>query len=92
MNGLLNTNKNTLINPWINIFFVSNRDSFIYNINSYSQICGDEKIEALLLSNRAMCQILLRNNRSALTDCKLCIRYSPSNVKAHYRYEGAFLC
>eukprot|EP01147_Barroeca_monosierra_P005463 gene5463-7165_t len=49
------------------------------------EICGDEKIEALLLSNRAMCQILLRNNRSALTDCKLCIRYSPSNVKAHYR-------
>ena len=53
------------------------------------QMCGDDEMESVLLSNRAMCQLLLRNNGSALKDCKLAVRFNPDNIKAFFRAASA---
>ncbi|KAJ4532097.1 HSP70/90 co-chaperone [Exophiala dermatitidis] len=48
-------------------------------------------LEEQLYTNRALCNLELKNYRSTILDCAAAIRINPSNVKAHYRSASALL-
>ncbi|EXJ80623.1 hypothetical protein A1O3_06907 [Capronia epimyces CBS 606.96] len=48
-------------------------------------------LEEQLYTNRALCNLELKNYRSTTLDCAAALRINPSNVKAHYRSASALL-
>ncbi|PFH31686.1 tetratricopeptide repeat-containing protein [Besnoitia besnoiti] len=55
------------------------------------QQCGDKPLEAVLLSNRAQCHLVLGELVSCVNDCRAALRLDPDNVKAYYRAARASL-
>lgn len=53
--------------------------------------CEDDKINELLLSNKAACELELKNYRRCINDCKLALGYNPKNIKCYFRMGKAFL-
>lgn len=53
--------------------------------------CDDKKINELLHSNRAACQLELKNYRKCVEDCKVALSYNPKNIKCYFRMAKAFL-
>lgn len=52
--------------------------------------CDVDEINAALLSNRAACQLELKNYRMCIEDCKKVLQIDDKNVKACYRSGKAF--
>lgn len=52
--------------------------------------CNDDKINASLYSNRAACNLELKNYRRCIEDCKKVLIIDAKNVKACYRSGKAF--
>ncbi|EXJ90235.1 hypothetical protein A1O1_03334 [Capronia coronata CBS 617.96] len=48
-------------------------------------------LEEQLYTNRALCNLELKNYRSTTLDCAAALRINPTNVKAHYRSAAALL-
>lgn len=53
--------------------------------------CQDDKVNESLYSNRAACQLELKNFRSCITDCKEALTYNPKNIKCYFRASKAFM-
>ncbi|XBW36517.1 hypothetical protein QEN19_002094 [Hanseniaspora menglaensis] len=49
-----------------------------------------QAIKATVLSNKAACELELKNYRKAITDCKKSLEIDSRNVKAYYRMSKAF--
>ncbi|KAK6201687.1 uncharacterized protein RJT21DRAFT_37328 [Scheffersomyces amazonensis] len=52
--------------------------------------CDDKSINTALLSNRAACNLELKNYRKCIEDCKKVLSIDESNIKACYRAGRAF--
>jgi len=50
----------------------------------------DKKIMCTLYSNRAACNLELKNYRRCINDCIEALKFDPKNVKAYYRMAKAF--
>ncbi|CUS24428.1 LAQU0S16e01486g1_1 [Lachancea quebecensis] len=53
--------------------------------------CDDAKVNESLFSNRAACELELKNYRSCINDCKRALQYNAKNTKCYYRIAKAFL-
>lgn len=54
-------------------------------------LCDDNDLNQSLYSNRAACQLELKNFRSCINDCKDSLKFGPNNPKVFYRMGKAFL-
>ncbi|SCV03209.1 LAME_0H08592g1_1 [Lachancea meyersii CBS 8951] len=52
--------------------------------------CEVAEINESLHSNRAACELELKNYRRCINDCKLALQINPKNVKCYYRVARAF--
>lgn len=52
--------------------------------------CDDDKINEALFSNKAMCELELKNYRSCINNCKLALNLNPKNIKCYFRMGKAF--
>ncbi|CAL9731265.1 hsp70/Hsp90 co-chaperone Cns1p [Monosporozyma unispora] len=53
--------------------------------------CDDAKINEALFSNRAACELELKNYRRCINDCKEALKLNPMNLKCYFRMGKAFL-
>ncbi|CAR23550.1 HSP70/90 family co-chaperone CNS1 [Lachancea thermotolerans CBS 6340] len=53
--------------------------------------CDDSKVNESLFSNRAACELELKNYRRCVNDCKRALQYNVKNIKCYYRIAKAFL-
>lgn len=52
--------------------------------------CDDAKINEALFSNRAVCELELKNYRRCINDCKQALNLNPMNLKCYFRMGKAF--
>ncbi|SCU85056.1 LADA_0D05446g1_1 [Lachancea dasiensis] len=52
--------------------------------------CNDSKINESLYSNRAACELELKNFRRCIDDCKSALTFNSKNIKCYYRVARAF--
>lgn len=52
--------------------------------------CGMNYVDAALYLNRAACNLMLKNYRKCIDDCKECLELQPKNLKAFYRIGNAY--
>jgi tetratricopeptide (TPR) repeat protein len=52
--------------------------------------CDVPNLNASLYSNRAACNLELKNYRRCINDCKEVLKLDPKNIKAYYRMSKAF--
>ncbi|KAI5845683.1 hypothetical protein DFP73DRAFT_546973 [Morchella snyderi] len=65
------------------------RDAVEFYTKALAVKCGVAEIETACLTNRAACNLELKNYRRCITDCKLALHMAPANTKAWYRSAKA---
>lgn len=60
-------------------------DSQPFDINEFNAI------KAVVYSNKAACELSLKNYRKCINDCKSCLSIDSKNIKAYFRMAKAFM-
>lgn len=64
---------------------IASRNALMAYTKGLEMECKDNKLNAVLHSNRAAVSIRLKENDKAVDDCRKAVKLDPTNVKAFYR-------